>query len=639
MPSDADPQKAVERAASNLVATVRSDGVLAFANGALSAYCGFAFGELDVFDPAAFVHPADLPQASAAFREAFLVHDPFGLRLRLLRHDGAYRRFDVHAMPAFDAAGSLDRYIVVATEEYSDRADVIFTVLERLGDVLGATDDPIRALQRVAESAVPTAADWCAIALLDERRRPGPPAIACADPAASDAWEIVRAYAHEVTGSNLAADARDCEPLTGSDLFAVVAPIVARNERLGTITFASGAHREIGTGERRLAEIIGKRLGVAITNAHIYERERHISAAFQQAALPSVLPSVPGLDLHAVYVAAEREAEIGGDWYDAFTLEDGRVVLSIGDVAGKGLEAAVLMGSLRQAIRVVALKGFGPAEILAAASLLVARERGDRFATAFVGIIDPSTWSLSYATAAHPLPIFRRPDGSTMFLKANAAPPLGLIDETPHTATLVSIPPESMVVLYTDGLIEATRDIFVGERRLHASVGSLAVLYSGDPAKLIRDMVLYDGVHDDVAVLTVAFGRSKRWSFDARDAMSAHGARSSFLAALQAEGARGGDYIGSEVIFGELIGNVVRHAPGPIDVTLDWTAHEPVLHVIDRGPGFLREPKLPDPLSESGRGLFIIETLARGFEAAPIPGRGTHVIVRLPVERAEASCR
>ena len=202
-------------------------------------------------------------------------------------------------------------------------------------------------------------------------------------------------------------------------------------------------------------------------------------------------------------------------------------------------------------------------------------------------------------------------------------------------ATLVSIPANSLLVLYTDGLIEATRDLSVGEERLRATVASQAIIHSGDPARLVRDSVLHDGVHDDVAVLTVAFGRSKRWSFDARDAMSAHGARSAFVAALRAEGTADGDYLGSEVIFGELIGNVVRHAPGPIDVTLEWSDLEPVLHVIDRGPGFVRLPALPDTMSESGRGLFIVDALAREFIAKPIPGRGTHVTVRLPVKRSD----
>ena len=123
--------------------------------------------------------------------------------------------------------------------------------------------------------------------------------------------------------------------------------VTDRAKIYGSVNFVTSGVHTFGPDEQHLAEIVGKRIGVAIENAHMFDCERHISTTFQQAALSHVLPSVPGLDLHAVYVAAECEAEIGGDWYDAFTLDDGRVVVSIGDVAGKGLEAAVLMGSLR----------------------------------------------------------------------------------------------------------------------------------------------------------------------------------------------------------------------------------------------------------------------------------------------------
>ena len=655
---DEDSFRVLADAVPQLIWVLRADGAFDFCNERLTTYAGLSAAGSPRALVRRLVHPDDRRGALAAWRAAVAGRREFEMRVRLRRDDAVYRWFLVRAVPAFGDDAVLERFVGSATDiDDQQRSSLALAFFDRISDLLGQANDPVAVLQTVAELAVPALADWCSISLFDDADggRPRPIAIAHRDAAqVAAAWNLLREYPptadrpglrratlgvssfqdSEVAFLDASIDGRHGDALRAFDLrSAVVAPIVARGRPLGALYFVSGGDRLLGEDERRIAEIVGKRLGVAIENAHIYERERLISTSFQQAALSHVLPSVPGLDLHAVYVAAEREAEIGGDWYDAFTLDDGRVVISIGDVAGKGLEAAVLMGSLRQAIRVVALKGFDPADILEATSSLVAREAGDRFATAFVGIIDPATWSLRYATAAHPLPIFRRPDGSTMFLHADPSPPLGLITAPPTSAMLVSIPAHSMLVLYTDGLIEATRDIFVGERRLLATVESLAVLHSGDPARLIRDTVLHDGVHDDVAVLTVVFGRSKRWSFDARDAMSAHGARSSFLAALRAEGAPGGDYIGSEVIFGELIGNVVRHAPGPIDVTLDWAEREPVLHVIDRGPGFVREPKLPDPLSESGRGLFIIDSLARSFEAAPIPGRGTHMIVRLPVER------
>jgi PAS domain S-box-containing protein len=640
--------------------TAEPDGYVDYWNEQLIAFTGIRPARSIGHAWTSIVHPDDLESVGRRWNEMISSGRSFESRHRLRRHDGVYRWFLARTEPAFDQRGDIERFVGSATNiDDQERAQLALAFLDGVSDLLGSVSDVVGTLKIVAERAVPAIADWCSIYLFQDDGRPEPIAIAHRDPdRVAAAWQLVRQYPPEASDAVMArvrarestlmqtiarddlaavaVDARHLDLLLEFDIHsAIVAPITARGKTYGSINLISGHGRMLGPDEQRLAESVGKRIGVALENAHIFERERLISTTFQQAALSQALPSVPGLDLHAVYVPAEREAEIGGDWYDAFTLEDGRVVVSIGDVAGKGLEAAVLMGNLRQAIRLIALKGFDPGEILESTSLLVAHESSERFATAFVGIIDPQTWSMNYASAAHPPPIFRRPDGTTIFLSFEAAPPLGLISSTPRIATLVSIPANSLLVLYTDGLIEATRDIFVGEERLRATVASQALMHSGDPARLIRDTVLHDGVHDDVAVLTVAFGRSKRWSFDARDAMSAHGARSSFVAALRAEGTDDGDYLGSEVIFGELIGNVVRHAPGPIDVTLDWSGHEPVLHVIDRGPGFVRLPVLPDTMSESGRGLYIIDTLAREFIAAPIPGRGTHVTVRLPVERAD----
>ena len=637
----------------------RPDGYVSYWNERFMAYTGLRVSRGIGHAWEGVVHPDDLAAVALEWSTALAAGIEFEHRMRLRRVDGVCRWFLARAVPVFDASGGVDRYVGTATDiDDHQRAAIALEFLDGISDLLGAQIEIGEMLARIADCSVPALADWCAISLY--RADGSIDAVALSHrvrEAEAAARQVVRQYpprrtdpAHvvalagrsvllkKITPELLAASAQDrrhLEALRGFDAdSAVVAPLVSRGVVLGCLQLVCGAGRAFGAEDLRVAEILGKRLGTAIENVAIYERERHISATFQQAALSHALPTVPGLDLHAVYVAAEREAEVGGDWYDAFVLDDGSIVISIGDVAGKGLEAAVLMGSLRQAIRVVALKGFPPAEILEATSRLVQNEAPEKFATAFVAIIDRATWSMRYATAAHPLPLLRRPDGSTYFLPAEPSPPLGLIATMPREHHVAAIPAQSVLVLYTDGLVEATRDLDEGEARLRASVSSSAVVHSGDPARLIRDTVLHDGVHDDVAVLTVTFGRSKRWSFDARDAMSAHGARSTFLAALHAEGDDVGDYIGSEVIFGELVGNVVRHAPGPIDVTLDWSESDPILHVIDRGPGFIREPKLPeDVLAESGRGLFIIDTLARGFAAVPMPGRGTHVTVRLPVSR------
>jgi anti-sigma regulatory factor (Ser/Thr protein kinase) len=130
------------------------------------------------------------------------------------------------------------------------------------------------------------------------------------------------------------------------------------------------------------------------------------------------------------------------------------------------------------------------------------------------------------------------------------------------------------------------------------------------------------------------FDSSRRWSFDAENARAAQDARGQFVRYLRAKAAPGGDISMAELVFGELIGNVVRHAPGSIEIDLDWSGEYPALHVIDRGRAFDGVSHLPDNvLSESGRGLFIVNALTRSLRIEHVPGYGNHVTAELPLRR------
>jgi anti-sigma regulatory factor (Ser/Thr protein kinase) len=127
---------------------------------------------------------------------------------------------------------------------------------------------------------------------------------------------------------------------------------------------------------------------------------------------------------------------------------------------------------------------------------------------------------------------------------------------------------------------------------------------------------------------------SMHWSFDARDYRSARDVRELFIAYLKAKGQGDADYAGAELVFGELIGNVVRHAPGIVDIEIEWRGTSPVLHVLDRGPGYNREAVLPATYSENGRGLFLVTQLTREFTVTRLPGYGSHARAVLPIERS-----
>ena len=236
-----------------------------------------------------------------------------------------------------------------------------------------------------------------------------------------------------------------------------------------------------------------------------YARDHAVSLAFQNGALPRILPTVPGLAFDAIYEAAGEDALVGGDWYDAFRLPDGRVAISVGDVGGSGLEAAITMGAVRQTIRGAAQVLAEPAAALDAADRALRAEQPDRIVTAFLGILDPLTLAIIYASAGHPPPLLRQGDGTVVELTAIDLP-LGLRNERAAGRNHVTmLSQNSLLVLYTDGLTEATRDMLEGERRLREAIAREDVFRSARPAAAIRRAVAVES-NDDVAILTVRVG-------------------------------------------------------------------------------------------------------------------------------------
>jgi anti-sigma regulatory factor (Ser/Thr protein kinase) len=251
-------------------------------------------------------------------------------------------------------------------------------------------------------------------------------------------------------------------------------------------------------------------------------------------------------------------------------------------------------------------------------------------------VIEPVVQTLTYASAGHPSPYLRTADGEIVALRAEGLP-LGLRSARDAVAATLTLERDSLLVFYTDGLIEATRDVAEGEALLQAAIATLDARATKRPALAIHDGVLGTGSSgDDVAILTVTVVDdpiAARWSFDARDPSAAREGRSAFVATLHEGGYPDERLAVAETIFGELIGNAVRYAPGPIDVLLAWDDRHPVLHVLDRGPGFQFVAKLPSDLySENGRGLFLITALAEAFHVTRRLEGGSHarVVLRPP---------
>lgn len=161
-----------------------------------------------------------------------------------------------------------------------------------------------------------------------------------------------------------------------------------------------------------------------------------------------------------------------------------------------------------------------------------------------------------------------------------------------------------------------------------------AVMHASNAAEFIERAIANDVPRDDIAIMTLTFGRrERRWQFEAEDARAAYTMRDEYFRTLaHVCNLSEEDRAACSLIFAELIGNAVRHAPGPISVSLEIRGTDAVLHVIDKGPGFTYQPALPSSVwAEGGRGLYLISMLAKRVHVETVPGRGTHVMVTLPV--------
>jgi PAS domain S-box-containing protein len=636
-----------------LIWIMAEDGAITYGNRRWHEYTARDVGGLSNFDMSReFVHPEDRARVEAYWVQLHAVREAGDIDFRIRRADGAYRWHHASVSPRFDAQGVMLDWIGTAVDIHSQkRNELALQLLADINEALASAVD-LASVFWASALTVPSVSDWCVVHLLAEDGSIDTASIRHRDPAkVALATEMVRLYplgrssptARVIDGGRTvflrevpsevhhatAQDARHLEMLEALDIrSAVTVPLRGRGPVFGALQFSNGTGGHVfDDADVQVAELIAKRLAHAIENVRAFERERKVASTFQLAALPKSLPVYDDVSLDAVYLPAASEAEVGGDWYDAFEAQ-GKLVVSIGDVTGKGLDAAVLMGSVRHAIRVAAYQGLEPDAILSAANVALRAEFPDPFVTAFVGILERRTRRFTFASAGHPMPFLRTAEAHVREIGGSAGPPLGLAEDSPMLWR-ATLPEDGLLVLFTDGLVESTHDVLVGLDRVRAILSSEAIAHVAAPAKLIRDSVLFDGVRDDIAILSISFDRNPRWRFDAEDATAAHAARASFIAGLRPLVEPDADLDSAELVFGELTGNVVRHAPGPIDIGLAWDGATPVLHVVDRGGGFAYAPHAAEAMDESGRGLAIVGLLADEVRVRRLPGRGTHVSARL----------
>ena len=237
-------------------------------------------------------------------------------------------------------------------------------------------------------------------------------------------------------------------------------------------------------------------------------REHEIAQRLQRALLEGELPQSPELVLDVAYRPAERGLEVGGDWFDAFWLEPGRTVgLVVGDVVGRGIEAAATMGQLRSATRALAATHVGPAALLDGLDAYSSRHRVGQMATVVYAQLELATGRLRYACAGHPPPVVRGQDREPAFLWEGRSTPLDIrVDATTRSEATHVLSPGSTLILYTDGLVERrTGTIEQGMSRLLAQLACADGVTPGFAAALV-DELRDEGEDDDVCVLAACIG-------------------------------------------------------------------------------------------------------------------------------------
>ena len=541
--------------------------------------------------------------------------------------------------------------------EEEQRSTQRLRFLAEASKALSGSLDLQTTLDTLVRTVVSALADWSIINLIDASGAIRTAAIDHADPAKLETAQRLRGVeyadyrAEHGTGRvirtgqpEIVPDLPDkyVETAVNSDVIkivhmlghrsAIVVPLKTRRGTIGSLTAVwSDTARSFGLDDLPLFEDLARRAAVAIENAQLYEREHHVASTLQQAFLPATLPQVAGLQFSVVYAPGATESEIGGDWYDAFALPDGRVIVSIGDVAGRGLTAALTMGKIRQAIRAFALMRLDPALILNAADEALRLENPEAMATALIGLVDPVAQTLTLASAGHPHPMLRHPDGTISDIPCDGLP-LGLRRYDEPDSHVVDLPVGSFLVLYTDGLTEATRDVEQGEELVRQAMQSTSVLGAArDAAAYIMKYVLREGNRDDVAILTLAItplhDRPLKLELPALPA-SARTVRQALKTICAGLRVHSDIEFALQVSVGEAVMNAIEHAygvkRGVFRVNASASAQAIVVEVED--DGIWRAPRNEG----RGRGLHIMRELCQNVEVLSNGGRS---LVRLTVAR------
>ncbi|NIY62859.1 putative regulatory protein phosphatase [Streptomyces malaysiensis] len=407
-------------------------------------------------------------------------------------------------------------------------------------------------------------------------------------------------------------------------------PMIASGHAIGVCVISFTQPHSFNDEERALLTALCGLVGQALERARLYDVEHARAQGLQRSLLPRTLPCLPAASAAARYLPAGRGEQIGGDWYDVIPLSADRVAMVIGDVMGHGIPEAATMGQLRTAVRTLADLDMPPDELLSRLNDLVSDLGEDWYATCLYAVFDPITRICSFSLAGHPPPVVVHPDGAVDMPRLTPDPPLGAA-EPPFEIHQLPLPEESLLVLCTDGLVESPdQDLDRGLAQLQQILAQHAVpvFTARDEADSTRhlddlcDTVVsallpQHGQTIDDAVLLIAHTGAVNASDVATcilpdDPRAAGQAREFVRERLDIWGL---DELAitTELLASELVGNVIRHAEGPIRLRL-LNSRCLTCEVYD---GSLSTPRIRHAAytDEGGRGLQLVSALSRRWGA------------------------
>ncbi|MFD0772811.1 SpoIIE family protein phosphatase [Streptomonospora algeriensis] len=485
-------------------------------------------------------HPDDRDQVERAWNDAVADGTTFDEIFRVRTQSGDFRYYRSRAVPIMRGDSLMEwvgAHSDITTQHEAD--DMRQRLTQQLGEAALRTvrlqkatadlaealtvGEVVQAMAEIGQSAV--GADSTTLAEIDRDDlrlhmlgdEPGPRAASRAGPDRSATMEYavrerrpfiagtpaeMRALLEDEDASEVLDFLRSTEERAW-----VALPLLSAGQPIGALRFTFSASRDVSDEEKVFLEALAGQCALALERAKLFEREHRTAEALQTSLLPEDLPKVKGIRMQAFYRSGTQHVQVGGDWYDAFPLPDGRVAGVLGDVMGKGIKAATGMSRVRNALRALAFSMPEPADVLTGLDRMFdATEGADQVTTLVYFVLDPETGQVELSNAGHLPPLVVTENAGPWLLETDPDTPLGVSSERGHHKFFVQ--PGNTVVLYSDGLVEnRKRAVASGLDELVTVASQARPEVVGDPQHMLQYLVegMLAGYEqdDDVTLLAV----------------------------------------------------------------------------------------------------------------------------------------